>query len=94
MDIELIKSDLHYKVKQLIKQRKTTKGRALKIVYKVKSWSDKVAETEDLINKVYHTLHEVLQQHDIHFKNEYEKEGFVKLMEPTVNDLVIKNIED
>ena len=66
----------------------------MKVVHKVKTWSDKVAETEDLIHKLYHTLHEVLQQNGIHFKNEIEKETFVNFMEPTVNDLVIKNMID
>ncbi|MFT6097399.1 MAG: dissimilatory sulfite reductase (desulfoviridin) alpha/beta subunit [Nonlabens sp.] len=94
MNIELIKTELAQRVEQLLITRKAGKRTAIKVVHKVKSWSDKVAETEDLIHKVYHTLHEVLQQNGIHFKNEIEKEGFVSFMEPTVNDLVIKNMAD
>lgn len=94
MNIELIKTELAQRVEQLVITRQSSKKATMKVVHKVKSWSDKVAETEDLIHKVYHTLHEVLQQNSIHFKNEIEKEGFVSFMEPTVNDLVIKNMAD
>jgi len=94
MNIELIKTELVQRVEQLVTTKQTRKKTTMKIVYKVKTWSDKVAETEDLIHKVYHTLYEVLQQNGIHFKNEIEKEGFVSFMEPTINDLVIKNIVD
>ncbi|WP_298951909.1 hypothetical protein [uncultured Nonlabens sp.] len=94
MNIELIKTELAQRVEQLVIKRKTGKKATMKVVHKVKTWSDKVAETEDLIHKVYHTLHEVLQQNGIHFKNEIEKETFVNFMEPTVNDLVIKNMID
>ncbi|WP_405378136.1 hypothetical protein [Nonlabens sp. Asnod3-A02] len=94
MNIELIKTELAQRVEQLVITRKTGKKATMKVVHKVKTWSDKVAETEDLIHKVYHTLHEVLQQNGIHFKNEIEKETFVDFMEPTVNDLVIKNMID
>ncbi|AGC76292.1 hypothetical protein LX97_00958 [Nonlabens dokdonensis] len=94
MNIELIKTELAQRVEQLVITRQNSKKATMKVVHKVKSWSDKVAETEDLIHKVYHTLHEVLQQNGIHFKNEIEKEGFVSFMEPTVNDLVIKNMAD
>ncbi|PPK96435.1 hypothetical protein LY01_00255 [Nonlabens xylanidelens] len=94
MNIELIKTELAQRVEQLVITRKTGKKATMKVVHKVKTWSDKVAETEDLIHKVYHTLHEVLQQNGIHFKNEIEKETFVNFMEPTVNDLVIKNMID
>lgn len=94
MNIELIKTELAQRVEQLVIKRKTGKKATMKVVHKVKTWSDKVAETEDLIHKVYHTLHEVLQQNGIHFKNEIERETFVNFMEPTVNDLVIKNMID
>ena len=94
MNIELIKTELAQRVEQLVITRQSSKKATMKVVHKVKSWSDKVAETEDLIHKVYHTLHEVLQQNGIHFKDEIEKEGFVSFMEPTVNDLVIKNMAD
>jgi hypothetical protein len=94
MNIELIKTELAQRVEQLLITRKAGKQATMKVVHKVKTWSDKVAETEDLIHKVYHTLHEVVQQNGIYFKNEIEKEGFVSFMEPTVNDLVIKNMID
>lgn len=93
MNIEHIKAELSQRVEKLVLKRKARKN-SKQVVHKVKSWSDKVAETEDLIHKVYHTLYEVLQQNGIHFKNEIEKEGFVSFMEPTVNDLVIKNMAD
>lgn len=94
MNIELIKSELSLRVEQLVANKKANQKSALKVVHRVKTWSDKVAETEDLIHKVYHTLYEVLQHNGIQFKNEIEKEGFVSFMEPMVNDLVIKNIPD
>jgi len=94
MNIELIKTELAQRVEQLVITRKAGKKATMKVVHQVKTWSDKVAETEDLIHKVYHTLHEVLQQNGIQFKNEIEKETFVNFMEPTVNDLVIKNMVD
>ena len=94
MNVELIKTELTQKVEKLILNRKVENKTTMRIIYRTKTWSDKVAETEDLIHKVYHTLHEILQQNDVYFKNEIEKEGFVRFMEPTVNDLVIKNIVD
>jgi hypothetical protein len=96
MNLELIKTELTQRVEQLaISYSAVEKEKgAMKVVYKTKSWSDKIADTEDFIHKVYHTLYEVLQQNNIHFKNEIEKKEFVDFMEPTVNDLVIKNMAD
>lgn len=46
MNIELIKTELTQRVEQLMVSRKTGHQTTMKVVYKVKSWSDKIAETE------------------------------------------------
>jgi hypothetical protein len=94
MNIETIKQELALKVNQLMKKRKETRQAALKSVHKIKSWPEKVAETQDLIYKVHHTLNELLIEHGIFFNNDHEKEGFECYIEPTVNELIIRHIED
>lgn len=94
MNIDKIKNELTFKVTQLMKSRKKMKQPSLKAVQNIKSWTEKVAETEDLIHRIHHALNELLIQHSIYFNNDYEKEGFASYMEPIINDLVIKNMED
>lgn len=94
MNIEKIKSDLALRVQNLMATRKEVKHQNLKIVHKVKTWRDKVADTEELVKKVYDTLNEVLQCNGIQFSNNIEYDGFISDLEPTVNDLVLKNMED
>ncbi|MGB5983500.1 MAG: hypothetical protein WBG46_15275 [Nonlabens sp.] len=94
MQIEKIKTELTQRVNQLMSQRK--KNRVRKIVNDQISrpWSEKVAETEEIIHKVYRTLNDLLLQNQIQFSDELEREGFVSYLEPTINDLVIRNMDD
>ena len=94
MNIEKIKLDLALRVENLMATRKDVKHQNLKIVHKVKTWRDKVADTEELVQKVYDTLNEVLQCNGIQFSNNIEYDGFISDLEPTVNDLVLRNMED
>ena len=94
MNIEKIKLDLALRVQNLMATRKEVKHQNLKIVHKVKTWRDKVADTEELVQKVYDTLNEVLQSNGIQFSNNIEYDGFISDLEPTVNDLVLRNMED
>jgi flagellar capping protein FliD len=59
MNIEKIKLDLALRVQNLIASQKEIKNQNIKIVYKVKTWREKVADTEELVKNVYDTLHEV-----------------------------------
>lgn len=94
MNIEKIKKELALKVTQLMQHRKATKRAAISSMSKMKSWPEKVAETQDLIHRVNDTLNELLVEHRIYFNNDYEKEVFECYIEPTVNDLIIRNMED
>jgi hypothetical protein len=94
MNIEKIKLDLALRVQNLIASQKEIKNQNIKIVYKVKTWREKVADTEELVKNVYDTLHEVLQCNCIQFSNNIEYDGFISDLEPTVNDLVLKNMEN
>lgn len=94
MHIEKIKNELTLRVNQLMSQRKAQRiNEALKENIS-RPWNEKVAETEEMIHKVYRTLNELLTQNQIQFSSEREKEGFVSFLEPTINDLVIRNMDD
>ena len=94
MHIEKIKNELTLRVNQLMNQRKTKQINAAVQQNITRPWAEKVAETEEMIHKVYRTLNDLLLQNQIQFNNNLEKEGFVSYIEPTINDLVIRNMED
>lgn len=89
MNIERIKNDLAIRVQILIASRKKTVSELHE-----KTWKDKVADTEALVKKIYDTLYEVLQNNGIQLSNNNELEGLISVLEPSVNDLIIKNIDD
>lgn len=89
MNIENIKKDLALRVQKLMASRKKPVNKA-----STKTWKDKVADTECLVKKVYETLYEVLQSNGIELSNNRELDGLMSLLEPSVNDIIIKNIED
>ncbi|SCY38020.1 hypothetical protein SAMN05192588_2579 [Nonlabens sp. Hel1_33_55] len=88
MNIENIKADLAMRVQNLMATRsKVNSGMT-------KTWKDKVADTDHLVQKVYETLYEILQTNGIEFSSHREFDGLISLLEPSVNDIIIKNIED
>lgn len=94
MNIEKIKTDLALRVQHLMTTGNEVHNNGVKITAKSKSWCDKVADAEDLVKKIYDTLNEVLQCNGIHLANHLEYDTLISDLEPTVNDLVIKNMED
>ncbi|WP_194851384.1 hypothetical protein [Nonlabens antarcticus] len=94
MNIEKIKTDLAVRVQKLMAIRKETGHLNFKAASTVKTWRDKVTDTEELVQKVYDTLNEVLQCNGIQFSNHLEYDGLISDLEPTVNDLVLRNMED
>ena len=89
MNIEHIKTDLAKRVQNLMANRSRSNSSIT-----AKTWKDKVADTDHLVQKVYETLYEVLQTNGIEFSNHREFDGLISLLEPSVNDIIIKNIED
>jgi len=89
MNIEHIKTDLAARVQVLMASRKKPVSSV-----SLKTWKDKVADTECLVKKVYDTLNEVLQCNGIQFSNAMEYDVLINDLEPIVNDLVLRNMED
>ncbi len=94
MHIEKIKADLAQRVQKIMVDRTTIRLRNPSIKKRMKTLRDKVKDTEDLVQKVYDTLNEVLLYNDIRFSNTVEYDVLISDLEPTVNDLVLKNMED
>ena len=94
MNIEKIKADLAIRVQRLMATRKNLVSQGSPATPALKTWRDKVADTEDLVKKVYDTLNEVLQCNGIQLSNSLEYDGLISDLEPTVNDIVLRNIED
>ncbi len=93
MELEKIKLELAQRVQLLMATRKRPAALVTSNTAS-KSWKQKVADTEDLVKKVYDTLYEVLQCSGIALSNDQELDGLISALEPSVNDLIIKNIED
>ena len=89
MNIERIKRDLAKRVQKLITDKK-----ALQSDNPSKSWKDKIADTECLVQKVYETLYDILQSNGIELSNDKEFDGLISLLEPSVNDIIIRNMKD
>lgn len=89
MNIEHITADLALKVQRLMASRRKTNANI-----KLKTWKDKVADADSLVQKVYETLYEILQTNGIELSNHKELDGLMSILEPSVNDIIIKNIED
>ncbi|MGJ8683754.1 MAG: hypothetical protein ACSHWW_03975 [Nonlabens sp.] len=93
MNIELIKTELIQEVDQLF-QKEHNKSLQKRIEKKIKSWKEQITETEELIERVNCTLQHILQRHGITFKHQLEKEGFTHYIEPTIHQLVLRNMKD
>ncbi len=93
MNIETIKTELIQEVDQLF-QKEQKQSLQKRIHTKIKSWSQQVTETEELIQRVNCTLQHILQRHGITFKDPMEKEGFTHHIEPTIHQLVLRNMKD
>ncbi|PQJ20018.1 hypothetical protein [Nonlabens tegetincola] len=94
MSIEKIKREVASRIEQLMQHRKKSLLVAQLLKQNVKSWPEKVAETNELVNKAYEVINEVLLQHQIKWNNDLEREGIISYLEPTVHDIVIKNMDD
>ncbi len=94
MSIEKIKCEVASRIEQLMQHRKKSLLVAQLLKQNVKSWPEKVAETNELVNKAYEVINEVLLQHQIKWNNDLEREGIISYLEPTVHDIVIKNMDD
>jgi len=89
MNIEQIKIDLAIRVQKIMASRKRPSTDNY-----LRTWKDKVADTECLVQKVYETLYEILQHNGIELCNNKELDSLISILEPDVNDIIIKNIED
>ncbi|ARN79502.1 hypothetical protein BST97_14545 [Nonlabens spongiae] len=94
MNIEKVKEQLALRVQEIMVKRKKHKIQNLTSFDIKMSWKEKVADTEDLVQRIYHTLNELITQNQILFATDSEKEDFVDHIEPTIYDLVIRNIDD
>ena len=94
MNIEKVKEQLALRVQEIMVKRKKHKIQHLTSSEIKMSWKEKVADTEDLVQRIYHTLSELITQNQILFATDSEKEDFVDYIEPTIYDLVIRNIDD
>lgn len=93
MNIEVIKTELIQEVDQLF-QKEQKQSLQKRIHNKMKSWSEQVTETEELLQRVNCTLQHILQRRGITFNHPMEKEGFTHYIEPTVHQLVLRNMKD
>lgn len=93
MNIEVIKTELIHEVDQFfLKEQKQSLQK--RIQKKMKSWKEQVAETEELIQRVNCTLQDILHRHGVRFEHQLEKEGFTHHIEPTIHQLVLRNMKD
>lgn len=93
MNIEVIKTELILEVDQLFKKESHT-SQQKRFPVKMKSWSEQVADTDELLLRVHCTLQHILQRHRITFKHPMEREGFTHYIEPTIHQLVLSNMKD
>ncbi len=93
LNIELIKTELIQEIEQIF-QKEPSNSLQKRIQRKIKSWKEQVHETEELIQRVNCTLQHILQRHGITFKHPLEKESFVHYIEPTIHQLVLRNMKD
>jgi hypothetical protein len=92
IDLEKIKEQLTIEVFQLTQ---TSRAEFIKQDRsRLKTWKEKVNETNDLIQQVYQKLNDLFISTGIDFENSCEKQTLLSHIEPTVHDLVIKSIED
>jgi hypothetical protein len=91
--LDTIKQRLLIELEHMLAQQQTNDPSHLKVVHRSQSWSEKVATTNQLVQQA----HQLLQQLIL---NEYKDRlnyPFVmvsQLLESTINDFIIKHMDD
>ena len=88
MNKELIKKELENEINSIIKSNNDT----FNVSSKLKMWSTKLSGVEDFGEVISKKLNQILEKHNIKFKDENEKNELISFLNPTIKQLMIKNI--
>lgn len=92
MNKELIKQELENEINSIIESNSNTFNNTSGIVEKLEMWSTKLGGVENFGEVISKKLNEILEKHNIKFKDENEKNELILFLNPTIKKLILKNI--
>lgn len=93
MNKELIKEELEKEINLIIESNNDSFKNTSGLQDKLKMWSTKLGNVEDFGETITKKLNEILEKHNIKFKDENEKNELILFLNPTIRELIIKNIK-
>lgn len=75
-------------------QKNENKFRNTKGLDKLNAWSEKFSKTPEFSELIIDKLNEILTKENVDFKDENEKNEFIKFINPTIKDLITKFIRN
>ena len=94
MDKEKIKSELISEVNKMINSNPDKFKKSMGLTDKLDMWSKKIGNADDFSKKIIDKLNEILNKHSVKFKDDSEKNDFLKFINPTIKELIVKNIKN
>ncbi|NCQ11949.1 MAG: hypothetical protein GW809_07375 [Bacteroidetes bacterium] len=92
MNKELIKEELEDEINLIITSNSKTFKSTSGLQEKLEMWSTKLGGVEDFATTITKKLNEILEKHNVKFKNESEKNELITFLNPTIKELILKNI--
>ena len=93
MNKELVKTELENEINSIINSSSNTFENTSGLRNKVAMWSTKLGGVEDFGEIISKKINEILERHNIVFKDENEKNELTAFLKPTIQELIVKNIK-
>lgn len=93
MNKELIKTELEIEINSIINSNSDTFKNTSGLQDKLKMWSTKLGGIEDFSEVISKKLNDILERHNIIFKDENEKNELILFLKPTIQELIVKNVK-
>ena len=92
MNKELIKTELENEINSIINSSSKTFKNTSGLQGKLAMWSTKLGGVEDFGEVISKKLNEIIDKHEVKFKDENQKNELINFLNPTIKQLIIKNV--
>lgn len=93
MDKEEIKNQLINEVNSLMNTDGNSFTNTHGLLDKLEMWKTKLGNVEDFGEQIVAKLNEIIKNNNIKFKDEAEKNELISFLQPTIQELIVKNIK-
>lgn len=93
MDKEKIKNDLISTMESFIVQSNSFDGKE-GIIEKLEMWQTKLRGVKGFSDLILEKLNEILENENVEFASDFEKEEFIEYIKPYVQELIVRQIKN